>query len=104
MLGPRPSSATAPSIWYAAVLVPKVKPGGSCGYGTCTILPVTVEIRRGTHRFKDRAEGRVTLHSFAFGEHYDPERLEFGPMVCHDEHLLGSGRGFDTHRHSNLEI
>src|SRR5215207_1542811 len=28
MEGPRPSSATAPSIWYAAVAVPKTKPGG----------------------------------------------------------------------------
>ena len=45
MLGPRPSSAAAPSIWYAAVLVPKRKPGGSWG-STGTIMPVTVEIRR----------------------------------------------------------
>jgi redox-sensitive bicupin YhaK (pirin superfamily) len=65
---------------------------------------VTVEIRRGTHRFVDRAAGRVTNHSFSFGEHYDAERLGFGPMVCHDDHLLGSGRGFDTHHHSDLEI
>jgi quercetin 2,3-dioxygenase len=65
---------------------------------------VTVEIRRGTDRFVDRAVGRVTHHSFSFGEHYDAERLGFGPMVCHDDHLLGSGRGFDTHRHSDLEI
>jgi redox-sensitive bicupin YhaK (pirin superfamily) len=65
---------------------------------------VTVEIRRGTDRFVDRAAGRVTHHSFAFGEHYDAERLGFGPMVCHDDHLLGSGRGFDTHHHSGLEI
>ncbi len=46
----------------------------------------------------------MTHHSFSFGEHYDPERLGFGPMVCHDDHLLGSGRGFDTHHHSDLEI
>ena len=52
----------------------------------------------------DRAVGRVTHHSFSFGEHYDAERLGFGPMVCHDDHLLGSGRGFDTHRHTDLEI
>jgi len=52
----------------------------------------------------DRAEGRVTHHSFSFGEHYDADRLDFGPMVCHDDHLLGSGRGFDTHRHRDLEI
>ncbi|WP_460852663.1 pirin family protein [Nocardioides montaniterrae] len=65
---------------------------------------MTVEIRRGTHRFTDREQGRRTLHSFAFGEHYDADRLDFGPMVCHDEHLLGSGQGFEQHRHSGLEI
>jgi redox-sensitive bicupin YhaK (pirin superfamily) len=25
-------------------------------------------------------------------------------MVCHDEHLLGDGRGFETHRHDELDI
>jgi redox-sensitive bicupin YhaK (pirin superfamily) len=25
-------------------------------------------------------------------------------MVCHDEHLLGQGQGFETHRHEELEI
>src|SRR5689334_9158618 len=106
-LGPRPSSSTAPSIWYDAVLVPKRKPGGSAGKagaGTGTIMSVTVEIRRGSARFVEREVGRVTHHSFSFGEHYDPERLAFGPLVCHDDHLLGSGRGFDTHHHSDLEI
>jgi quercetin 2,3-dioxygenase len=65
---------------------------------------VTVEIRRGSTRFVDREPGRVTRHAFSFGAHYDPARLEFGPMVCHDDHLLGPGRGFDTHRHSGVEI
>lgn len=65
---------------------------------------MTVEIRRGTARFVERAEGRVTHHSFSFGEQYDAERLGFGPMVCHDDHLLGAGRGFDTHHHSGLDI
>src|SRR3954451_10717845 len=31
MDGPRPSSATAPSIWYDAVDTPKRKPGGNIG-------------------------------------------------------------------------
>ena len=52
----------------------------------------------------EREPGRLTLHSFSFGAHYDPDRLELGPMVCHDDHLLGPGKGFDTHRHSGLEI
>lgn len=41
---------------------------------------------------------------YSFGPVYDPSRLGFGPMVCHDEHVLGPGRGFETHRHSGLEI
>ncbi len=65
---------------------------------------MTVEIRRGAARFADRVAGRLTRHSFSFGPHYDPERLSFGPMVCHDDHLLGSGQGFDEHPHSALEI
>ena len=39
----------------------------------------------------EREPGRLTLHSFSFGAHYDPDRLELGPMVCHDDHLLGPG-------------
>ena len=52
----------------------------------------------------DRGPGRATWHSLSFGEHYDPERLRIGPMVCHDEHLLGDGKGFETHRNDELEI
>jgi redox-sensitive bicupin YhaK (pirin superfamily) len=65
---------------------------------------VTANIRRASARFADRAPGRVTHHAFSFGQHYDPEHASFGPMVCHDDHLLGSGRGFDQHRHADLEI
>ena len=65
---------------------------------------MTVEIRRGSARFVTREPGRQTRHAFSFGAHYDPERLSFGPLVCHDEHLLGSTAGFETHRHSGLVI
>lgn len=48
--------------------------------------------------------GRLSHHGFSFGPHYDPERLSFGPMVCHDDHLLGPGKGFEEHAHESLEI
>lgn len=51
-----------------------------------------------------REAGRSTRHGFSFGPHYDPERLAFGPMVCHDDHLLKAGLGFPDHGHSDLEI
>ncbi|MCD4533215.1 pirin family protein [Nocardioides sp. cx-169] len=65
---------------------------------------MTATIRRASARFTDRADGRVTHHAFSFGQHYDPEHASFGPMLCHDDHLLGSGRGFDPHRHADLEV
>ncbi len=63
-----------------------------------------MEIRRSSSRFVDRQVGRRTQHGFSFGAHYDPEWLSFGPMVCHDDHLLGAGRGFEEHPHADLEI
>ena len=63
-----------------------------------------MEIRRSSDRFAERAEGRLSRHGFSFGEHFDPDRLAFGPMVCHDDHLLGPGRGFEEHPHEELEI
>jgi redox-sensitive bicupin YhaK (pirin superfamily) len=68
------------------------------------MMPVSVEIRRGIDRLVERNEGRMTRHSFAFGEAYDPDNLRFGAIVCHDDHLLGDGQGFDTHTHSGLVI
>lgn len=68
------------------------------------MMPVTVEIRRGNDRFVERDAGRISRHSLSFGAAYDPENLRFGPMVCHDDHLLGDGRGFAPHRHADLVV
>lgn len=69
-----------------------------------TIWHVNVEIRRASDRFVEREPGRLTQHAFSFGAVLDPERVAFGPMVCHDDHLLGSSRGFDEHPHAGVEI
>ncbi|MCL8024100.1 pirin family protein [Nocardioides bruguierae] len=65
---------------------------------------MSVEIRRGTSRFTTREPGRHTRHSFSFGQHYDPERVSFGRMTCHDDHHLRPGSGFSEHHHAGLEI
>ena len=39
MLGPLPSLLTAPSIWYAAVLVPNRNPGGNRGMPSAVCPP-----------------------------------------------------------------
>ena len=65
---------------------------------------MSADIRRSSSRFVEREAGRRTQHGFSFGSHYDPDWLSFGPIVCHDDHLLGTGNGFDEHPHSDLEI
>lgn len=72
--------------------------------GSGTIGDMTVQISRGERRFTERVPGRLTRHAFSFGSDYDPDRVAFGPLVCHDDHLLGSGQGFDEHHHEGLEI
>ena len=68
------------------------------------MMPVTVEIRRASDAFVTRERGRLTRHGFSFGPHYDPDNVAFGPMVCHDDHLLSGGQGFADHSHADLEI
>ncbi len=68
------------------------------------MMPVTVQIRRASEAFVTRDRGRLTRHGFSFGPHYDPDNVAFGPMVCHDDHLLSGGRGFADHSHADLEI
>lgn len=65
---------------------------------------MSVEVRRGSDRFLTREQGRQTRHSFSFGPHYDQDNVGFGPLVCHDDHLLGPGRGFPDHAHADVEI
>jgi quercetin 2,3-dioxygenase len=67
-------------------------------------MPVTVEIRRASQGYLTRERGLRTRHAFSFGGHYDPENTGFGAMVCHDDHLVGSGLGFPDHPHAGVEI
>ncbi len=48
--------------------------------------------------------GRETKHSFAFGGHYDPANLGFGPLICHFDDALAPGGGYPMHGHADLEI
>lgn len=61
-------------------------------------------MRRGSDRFVERTAGRLSRHGFSFGTHYDPDRVSFGPMVCHDDHLIGRDGGFEDHPHEAVDI
>jgi quercetin 2,3-dioxygenase len=64
----------------------------------------TIEVRRGSSRFRTRVGGTDTWHSFSFGEHYDPENVTFGPLLAHNDELVQTGAGYPDHPHRDTEI
>lgn len=62
------------------------------------------QLRTADGRTVESAPGRTTRHSFAFGEHYDPDNVSFGPLVCHNDDRLDPGVGYSEHAHSDVEI
>ena len=52
----------------------------------------------------ERLPGRLTAHAFSFGSTYDEAHVRFGPMVCHDDHLMRVSTGFPDHDHADLVI
>jgi quercetin 2,3-dioxygenase len=43
-------------------------------------------------------------HSFSFGNWHDREKVHFGALRVLNDDLVKGGKGFDTHRHDNMEI
>lgn len=65
---------------------------------------MTIEVRRASHRFVTRDEGRTTFHSFSFGAHYDVRNLGFGAITAHNDEALPPGTGYPDHPHRDVEI
>ncbi|HEY0869158.1 MAG TPA: pirin family protein [Acidothermaceae bacterium] len=63
-----------------------------------------IDVRPAADRPGSRADGVVSRHSFSFGPHYDPINTRFGPLVTHNDDVLGVGSGFPEHAHRDLEI
>ncbi|GAA3517174.1 pirin-like bicupin family protein [Aeromicrobium panaciterrae] len=62
------------------------------------------EIRRSDQRYRTDADGIVTLHSFSYGAHYDPDNVGFGPLIAINTEQLAPGKGYDEHHHADVEI
>ncbi len=43
-------------------------------------------------------------HTFSFAGYHDSSRMNFGAMRVLNDDTVAGGRGFDTHRHLNMEI
>lgn len=67
-------------------------------------MPDALEVRRAADRYLTEGDGVRTRHSFSYGAHYDPANVGFGPLVAINTEDVEPGRGYDPHRHSDVEI
>ena len=60
------------------------------------------------HRSQERGRTELgwlhSLHSFSFGNYYDPDKLNFGLLRVLNDDTVEPGEGFGTHPHNNMEI
>lgn len=63
-----------------------------------------LRVIRADERAQTRRDGITTRHSFSYGDHYDPDNVAFGPLRAVNEECLDPGAGYDSHRHSDVEI
>lgn len=63
-----------------------------------------IEVRKSKDRGHFNYGWLETYHSLSFGNYYDPENVQFGPLRVLNEDFIKGGTGFDTHPHQNMEI
>lgn len=63
-----------------------------------------LELRRAADRYETVGDGVRTRHSFSYGDHYDPTNVGLGPLVAINTEHVEPGRGYERHRHSDVEI
>ena len=65
---------------------------------------MSIERRRGVDRGNFDFGWLRTFHSFSFGDYYDPDHVQFGPLRVLNEDFVKPGQGFGTHPHRDMEI
>ena len=65
---------------------------------------MTIERRPGEARGHFDFGWLKTFHSFSFGDYYDPEHVQHGPLRVLNEDVVEPGQGFGAHPHRDMEI
>lgn len=63
-----------------------------------------IQIVKSEERGKTHIDWLESYHSFSFGNHYDPENIQFGPIRVLNDDIIAPGAGFPKHPHNNMEI
>ena len=63
-----------------------------------------IKIARADKHYRNKTDWLDTTHHFSFGEYFDAGKMNFGPLRVFNDDIISAGRGFDFHKHSDMEI
>lgn len=63
-----------------------------------------LKIIKNQDNFKTEIDWLVSYHHFSFGEHFHPDKTNFGPLRVFNDDTIQSGNGFSFHQHYDMEI
>lgn len=63
-----------------------------------------LQVIKSETRGKTHIDWLESYHSFSFGNYYDPDNIQFGPIRVLNDDIIAPGAGFPTHPHNNMEI
>ena len=63
-----------------------------------------LELRRSAARGTFDHGWLKTSHTFSFGDYYDPQWVEYGPLRVINDDRVAAGQGFGKHGHRDMEI
>jgi quercetin 2,3-dioxygenase len=63
-----------------------------------------IKITKASEHFQNKLDWLDTRHHFSFGEYYDPNKTNFGPLRVFNDDVIAPGTGFDFHQHHDMEI
>ncbi|MDG7049987.1 MAG: pirin family protein [Nitrososphaerota archaeon] len=63
-----------------------------------------IKIISNDQNFKTETDWLISYHHFSFGEHYRPDKTNFGPLRVFNDDIIQPDMGFGFHQHKDMEI